>query len=121
MMTDSLREDQIAEIYEAFCLIDKNNDGFITADELTVAIRTLDGNPRKEEIQNMISEMDIDGKGCIDFEEFLNIMSRKIKENMSDELKEAFKVFDRDQDGYISAREVNRQRNLRLKHYCIIV
>lgn len=28
---------------------------------------------------------------------------------MSDELKEAFRVFDRDQDGYISAREVNMQ------------
>ncbi|CAL5193688.1 unnamed protein product [Lathyrus oleraceus] len=105
-MTDSLREDQIAEIYKAFCLIDKNKDGFITVDELTVTIRTLDGNPRKEEIQNMISEVDIDGKGYMDFEEFLNIMSRKIKENMYDELKEAFKVFDRDQDGYISAREL---------------
>lgn len=31
---------------------------------------------------------------------------------MYDELKEAFKVFDRDQDGYISAREVNMQINL---------
>lgn len=26
---------------------------------------------------------------------------------MADELKEAFKVFDRDQDGFISANEVN--------------
>lgn len=53
--------------------------GFITADELTFTIRRLDGNPRKEEIQDMISEVDIDGKGFIDFEEFLNIMSTKIK------------------------------------------
>lgn len=48
-------------------------------DELATIIRSLDGNPTKEEIQDMISEFDIDGNGSIDFEEFLNIMSRKMK------------------------------------------
>jgi len=48
-------------------------------DELTTIIRSLEGNPTKEEIQNMISEVDIDGNGSIDFEEFLNIMGRKMK------------------------------------------
>lgn len=32
---------------------------------------------------------------------------------MYDELKEAFKVFDRDQDGYISAREVKHANKLK--------
>lgn len=30
-----------------------------------------------------------------------------MQENVTEELKEAFKVFDRNQDGYISANEVN--------------
>ncbi|KAL2320995.1 hypothetical protein Fmac_029964 [Flemingia macrophylla] len=106
-MAGALTQDQIAEFYEAFCLIDKNFDGYITADELAAIIRSLEGNPTKEEIQNMIGEVDVDGNGNIAFEEFLNIiMGRKKKESLAEELKEAFKVFDRDQDGYISASEL---------------
>ncbi|XP_058748657.1 calmodulin-like protein 11 [Vicia villosa] len=105
-MTDSLRDDPIAELHEAFCLIDKNNDGFITEDELTTTIKSFDVNPTKEEIQNMISEVDINRRGSINFEEFLNIMSTQMKENISKELKEAFRIFDRDQDEYISAIEL---------------
>ncbi|KAK7336794.1 hypothetical protein VNO77_17342 [Canavalia gladiata] len=106
IMADALTENQIVEFQEAFCLIDKDSDGFITVDELATVIRSLDRNPTKEEIQNMISEVDIDGNGSIDFEEFLNIMGRKMKENLAEELIEAFKIFDRDQDGYISATEL---------------
>ncbi|KAK7245425.1 hypothetical protein RIF29_40271 [Crotalaria pallida] len=107
-MAYALTKDQIAEFQEAFCLIDKDSDGFITVEELTAIIQSLDGNPTKEEIQNMIGEVDndIDGNESIDFEEFLDIMGRKMKENEAEELKEAFKVFDRDQDGYISANEL---------------
>eukprot|EP00258_Populus_trichocarpa_P016687 XP_006375914.2 calmodulin-like protein 11 [Populus trichocarpa] len=55
----------------------------------------------------MIREVDVDGNGTIEFGEFWNLMARKIKENdADDELKEAFKVFDKDQDGYISSNEL---------------
>ncbi|XVE73046.1 hypothetical protein DITRI_Ditri11bG0086500 [Diplodiscus trichospermus] len=78
-MADTLTEDQVAEFREAFCLIDKDSDGFITMEELTSVIQTLDGNPTKEEVQDMISEVDAEGNGTIDFEDFLNIMARKMK------------------------------------------
>ncbi|XVF80856.1 hypothetical protein PTKIN_Ptkin15bG0109100 [Pterospermum kingtungense] len=107
-MADTLTEDQVVEFREAFCLIDKDSDGFITMEELASALQTLDGNPKKEEIECMISEVDVGGNGTIDFEDFLNIMAGKMKENVGDELKEAFKVFDRDQDGFISANELRQ-------------
>ena len=39
--------------------------------------------------------------GCIEFEEFLNMMRRKMKENENsmDDVKAAFKVFDQNGDG----------------------
>ncbi|XP_039032560.1 calmodulin-2/4-like [Hibiscus syriacus] len=77
-------------------------------EELAVVIQALDVNPTKEEVQGMISEVDVQGKGTIDFDDFLNIMARKMKENVIDELQEAFKVFDRDQDGFISANELRQ-------------
>ncbi|WJZ90074.1 hypothetical protein VitviT2T_009248 [Vitis vinifera] len=106
-MANALTEDQIVQFREAFCLIDKDSDGSITVEELATVIQSLDGHPTQEEVQDMISEVDADGNRSIDFAEFLNIMARKMKENVAEEIKEAFKVFDRDQDGYISAIEVN--------------
>jgi len=45
----------------------------------------------------MINEVDADGNGTIDFPEFLSLMARKIKDtDTEEELREAFKVFDRD-------------------------
>lgn len=47
------------------------------------------------------------GNGTIDFPEFLTMMARKMKESDSDEeLLEAFKVFDKDGNGFISAAEL---------------
>ncbi|XP_062144651.1 calmodulin-2/4-like isoform X2 [Alnus glutinosa] len=124
-MSDALTEAQVAEFWEAFSLIDKDSDGnwalemfflnywvlhllvgHITMEELATVIQSLNENPTKEEVGDMIGEVDADGNGTIDFEDFLNIMARKMKENVAEELKEAFKVFDRDQDGYISANEL---------------
>uniref|UniRef100_A0A3Q7JEC7 EF-hand domain-containing protein n=1 Tax=Solanum lycopersicum TaxID=4081 RepID=A0A3Q7JEC7_SOLLC len=45
------------------------------------------------EHQDMITEVDADGNGTIDFPEFLNLMARKMKDTDSEEeLKEAFRL-----------------------------
>ncbi|KAL0925837.1 hypothetical protein M5K25_004208 [Dendrobium thyrsiflorum] len=104
---DLLTKEQIAEFQEAFCFFDKDGDGRISIEELASVIRSLDQNPSKEELQDMIDEVDFNGNGTIEFVEFLSLMARKMKEtDAEEELKEAFKVFDKDQNGYISASEL---------------
>ncbi|KAI9185947.1 hypothetical protein LWI28_012228 [Acer negundo] len=108
-MGDVLPAEQVLEFREAFCLLDMDGDGCITIDELATAIRSLDQNPTEEELQIMINEVDINGNGTIEFGEFLNLMARKMKEcEAEEELREAFKVFDKDQDGYISPNELRQ-------------
>ncbi|CAF4808203.1 unnamed protein product, partial [Rotaria magnacalcarata] len=45
--------------------------------------------------------------GTIDFPEFLTLMARKMKDTDSEEeIREAFRVFDKDGNGYISVDEL---------------
>ncbi|KAH0706190.1 hypothetical protein KY285_010474 [Solanum tuberosum] len=81
--------------------------GCITTKELGTVMRSLGQNPTEAELQDMINEVDADGNGTIDFPEFLNLMARKIKDtDFEEELKEAFRVFDKDRNGFISAAEL---------------
>ena len=48
-------------------------------EELATVIQSLDGNPRQEEVEDMLSELNADGNGSVDFADFLNVMSRKTK------------------------------------------
>ena len=58
-------------------------------------------------LQDMINEVDADGNGVVDLPEFLTLVSRKMKDTDSEEeIVEAFKVFDKDKSGFISAGEL---------------
>lgn len=55
------------------------NEGVIRIEELASVIQSLHENPTREEMQEMMNEVDPDGDGTIDFEDFLNIMAKKLK------------------------------------------
>ena len=107
MSIPELTDEQVAEFKEAFALFDKDGDGTITTKELGTVMRSLGQNPTEAELQDMVNEVDADGSGTIEFPEFLNLMAKKMQDTDSeDELVEAFKVFDKDGNGFISAAEL---------------
>ena len=61
------------------------------------------------ELQEMFNEVDADGNGTIDKDEFLQMMARKIKEKDSEEeLIMAFRVFDIESNGYITVGQLRQ-------------
>ena len=52
----------ISEFKEAFSLFDKTGDGFISSKELGIVMRSLGQNATEAELQDMINEVDYDGK-----------------------------------------------------------
>jgi calmodulin len=52
----------------------------------------------------MVNEIDIDGNGQIEFPEFCLMMKRMMKETDSEMIREAFRVFDKDGNGVITAQ-----------------
>ena len=83
--------------------------GTIDAKELKVAMRALGFEPKKEEIKKMISDIDTDGSGTIDFNEFLGMMTAKMSQKDSkEEILKAFRLFDDDETGKISFNNLRR-------------
>ncbi|XP_045176843.2 calmodulin-like [Mercenaria mercenaria] len=106
-MAEKLTEEQISELKEAFSLFDKDGDGTITTKELGTVMRSLGMNPTGAELQDMINEVDADASGTIDFSEFINLMANKMNDTDTEkEMLDAFRVFDKDGNGQISAAEL---------------
>jgi calmodulin len=101
-----LSEEKIAEFRCAFELFDRDKDGTITAKELGAVIENLGQKPSEADLREMIKEVDLDGNGDIDFNEFLVLMASKMRDNDSEEeMMESFKVFDKDGNGYLSKND----------------
>ncbi|XP_071163988.1 calmodulin-like isoform X1 [Mytilus edulis] len=97
------------EFKEAFLMVDKTDTGIIPKTELGKCVRALGLNPPEIEISAIQATVDPEGNETIDYETFLSYVETKSKEvHPDDELREALRVFDRDDNGYISAEELKR-------------
>lgn len=98
--------EEISDFQEAFGLFDRDSDGYVSSDEVGVVIRSLGGIVTDAEIKELVQQFE-EKNGMIDFGDFLALMATvMVKKESSDELLEAFKVFDRDGNGFISAAEL---------------
>ncbi len=89
-----ISEENKQEIKEAFDLFDTDGMGKIDAKELKVAMRALGFEPNKEEIRNIIVDVDHEGTGQIEYEDFLDLMTIKMSErDPVEEMKKAFQLF----------------------------
>ncbi|KAH8371875.1 hypothetical protein KR093_009211, partial [Drosophila rubida] len=87
----------------AFSLLIDDKDGYITQKELAGFVRSLGREADESQMNSMINEVDEDGNGFIDMDEFITALSRKLSGNLDDdEVRDAFRVFDKDNTGYIS-------------------
>ena len=92
-MVEKLKEAQVVELKEAFCLFDTNQDGYVSCDELMLVMRRLGHHPTESEVEEMIADVDLDGNGVIDFAEFVSMIARRMTEvDTEREIRNAFQV-----------------------------
>merc|ERR550514_295743 len=107
--TGALSEEQIDEIREAFSLFDNDASGAIDVRELKAAMRALGFEVKNEELKKMVTDIDNDGNGTIEFGEFLEMMTGKMGEkDTREDIEKVFKLFDDDNTNKISFRNLAR-------------
>lgn len=97
------------ELKRVFEMFDRNGDGRITRKELNDSLENLGIFIPDLHLRQMINNMDANGDGCLDIHEFgelyHTIMAQR-NDHDEDDMREAFDVFDRNGDGFITVDEL---------------
>merc|ERR1712137_1157788 len=102
-----LSDEQLDEIREAFSLFDSDASGMIDVRELKAAMRALGFEVKNEELKKMVTDIDNDGNGTIEFTEFLQMMTGKmVEKDTREDIEKVFKLFDDDNTNKISFRNL---------------
>jgi len=120
-MSDDLNEEQIGALRKAFDSFDTDKKGCITVDTVSTILRMMGLKVSEKALNEIVEEVDEDGSGELEFEEFC-ILSAKFlieedEESLKEELKEAFRIYDKEGNGYITTdtlKEILRELDNRL-------
>jgi calcium-dependent protein kinase len=98
------------ELMIAFQALDTDGNGVLTIDELKEGYKKIYPTFTEEEIelavQTVVSNIDVNGSGQIDFTEFVVASVNQHKLLTKNSIAKAFKLFDNDGDGNIDRKEL---------------
>ncbi|KAL0333559.1 UNVERIFIED_CONTAM: Calcium-dependent protein kinase [Sesamum angustifolium] len=108
VIAESLSEEEIAGLREMFKMIDTDNSGHITFEELKAGLKRFGANLKESEIYDLMKAADVDNSGTIDYGEFIAATLHLNKIEKEDHLFRAFSYFDKDGSGYITQDELQK-------------
>ncbi|KAI5108615.1 centrin-3 [Silurus meridionalis] len=104
-----LTDEQKDEIKEAFELFDTDKDKEIDYHELKVAMRALGFEVKKIDVMTILKDFDCGGTGKITYEIFKEVVTDRIlARDPKEEVLKAFRLFDDDDSGKISLKNLRR-------------
>lgn len=110
-MVDRFTKEEVAAFRKTFELFDIDRDGIVTIIEAGLVLREHGICIGQRELEKLAYQVSKKRRPYVDFPQFLAIMSEKYFDEPEDEeqvLRNAFKVFDKEGNGYISCQELHR-------------
>ncbi|XP_050710471.1 troponin C, isotype gamma-like isoform X4 [Eriocheir sinensis] len=107
-IVEGLEKEQVEGLRKAFDAFDTDKKGSINVDTITTILRMMGVKVSESNLREIISEVDEDGSGELEFEEFCALAAKFLieedEESLKAELKEAFRIYDKQGDGYITTK-----------------
>ncbi|XP_009615637.1 calcium-dependent protein kinase 20-like [Nicotiana tomentosiformis] len=108
VIAENLSGEEIAGLKQMFKMIDTDNSGHITLEELKKGLEKVGANLKDSEINSLMQAADMDNSGTIDYGEFIAAMLHLNKVQKEDHMYAAFSYFDQDGSGYITQEELQQ-------------
>ncbi|KAE8689961.1 Calcium-dependent protein kinase 2 [Hibiscus syriacus] len=105
---ERLSQEEIAGLKEMFKIIDTDNSGQITYEELKAGLQRFGANLAESEFRALMQAADINNSGTIDYQEFIAATMHLNMIEREENLLAAFSYFDRDGSGYITQDELQK-------------
>ncbi|XP_055807748.1 calcium-dependent protein kinase 13-like [Solanum dulcamara] len=106
VIADFLSNEEVEDLKEMFSKIDTDNDGIVSVEELKAGLQKVNSQLADSEIKMLIEAIDTNGKGTLDYGEFIAISLHLQRMANDEHLHRAFSSFDKDGNGYIEPDEL---------------
>jgi len=105
-------QEEIGYIRNFYKLMDDNDDGFLTIEELKDGLQKAGHIMSQSDFDNLTSSLDPQKSGIIEYEDFISSCIDKEKILKDDKLRCAFDMFNKDKSGLINVEELKEIFNL---------
>ncbi|XP_039139770.1 LOW QUALITY PROTEIN: calcium-dependent protein kinase 10-like [Dioscorea cayenensis subsp. rotundata] len=106
VIAEHLSIEEVEVIRDMFRLMDTNNDGMVTFEELKAGLQKVGSKLTEIEMKMLMEAADIDGNGVLDYGEFVAITVHLQQIENDEHLRRAFLFFDKNGSGYIEIDEL---------------
>uniref|UniRef100_A0A804K260 non-specific serine/threonine protein kinase n=1 Tax=Musa acuminata subsp. malaccensis TaxID=214687 RepID=A0A804K260_MUSAM len=106
VIADHLSTEEVEDIKEMFRMMDTDNDGIVSHDELKAGLAKFGSHLVESEVQMLIEAVDTNGKGTLDYGEFVAVSLHLQRMANDEHLRRAFSYFDKDGNGFIEPEEL---------------
>ncbi|KAG1368809.1 calcium-dependent protein kinase 10 [Cocos nucifera] len=106
VIAEHLSIEEVEVIREMFKLMDTDNNGKVTFEELKAGLQKVGSQLAEPEMKMLMDAADVDGNGVLDYGEFVAVIIHLQRLSNDGHLRRAFVFFDKDSSGYIELDEL---------------
>ncbi|KAK1363367.1 Calcium-dependent protein kinase [Heracleum sosnowskyi] len=106
VIAEHLTIEEVEVIRDMFTLMDTDNDGKVTYEELKAGLRKVGSQLAEPEIKMLMDVADVDGNGVLNYGEFVAVTIHLQRMENDEHIRKAFTFFDKNANGYIELDEL---------------
>uniref|UniRef100_A0A7N0TXX0 non-specific serine/threonine protein kinase n=1 Tax=Kalanchoe fedtschenkoi TaxID=63787 RepID=A0A7N0TXX0_KALFE len=106
VIAEHLSVEESEVIRDMFTLMDTDNDGKVSYDELRAGLKKVGSKLDEPEIKLLMEVADVDKNGVLDYGEFVAVTIHLQRMENDELIRRAFMFFDKDESGYIELEEL---------------
>uniref|UniRef100_A0A7N0U1R0 non-specific serine/threonine protein kinase n=1 Tax=Kalanchoe fedtschenkoi TaxID=63787 RepID=A0A7N0U1R0_KALFE len=106
VIAEHLSVEESEVIRDMFTLMDTDNDGKVSYEELRAGLKKVGSKLDEPEIKLLMEVADVDKNGVLDYGEFVAVTIHLQKMESDELIRRAFMFFDKDESGYIELEEL---------------